>query len=166
MVNPQKCSLFFGPKISVLGRKIRFLPYDPNFGQQTDCSARRDRSFPTFPFPSYGRSRKKKTDYASKSRAPPPVRAPSARNSPRALSAQARRAGKKPKPIQICNLFIFLTCKSKYKNQRKCWIYFEKSYNLLHFFLMFHLNVQLTKSIMFVVWQKPFHDKTHGRYFL
>ena len=40
-------------------------------------------------------------------------------------------------------------------------------------YLMFHLgyyikecNVQLTKSIMFVVWQKPFHDKTHGRYFL
>ena len=27
-------------------------------------------------------------------------------------------------------------------------------------------NVQLTKLIMFVVWQKPFHDKTHGRYFL
>ena len=40
-------------------------------------------------------------------------------------------------------------------------------------YLMFHLgyyikecNVQLTKSIMFVVWQKPFHDKTHGSYFL
>ena len=64
------------------------------------------------------------------------------------------------------NLLIFLTCKSKYKNQRKCWVYFEKSYNLLQFFLMFHLNVQLTKSIMFVVWRKPFHDKTHGRYFL
>ena len=26
--------LFLGPEISVFGRKIRFLPYDPNFGQQ------------------------------------------------------------------------------------------------------------------------------------
>ena len=41
-----------------------------------------------------------------------------------------------------------------------------KSYNLMQFFLMFHLNVQLTKSIMFVVWQKSFHDKTHWSYFL
>ena len=33
MVNPQKWDLFFGPKISVFGPKIRFLPYDPNFGR-------------------------------------------------------------------------------------------------------------------------------------
>ena len=29
MVNPQKWLLFFGPKISVFGPKIRFLPYAP-----------------------------------------------------------------------------------------------------------------------------------------
>ena len=29
MVNPQKWDLFFGPKISVFGPKIRFLPYAP-----------------------------------------------------------------------------------------------------------------------------------------
>ena len=32
MVSPKKW-MFFGPKISVFGPKIRFLPYDPNFGQ-------------------------------------------------------------------------------------------------------------------------------------
>ena len=47
MVSLRKWLLFFGPKISVFGPKIRFLPYDPNFGQQTVGSPRRDRSFPT-----------------------------------------------------------------------------------------------------------------------
>ena len=28
-----RSELFFGPKISVFGPKIQFLPYDPNFGQ-------------------------------------------------------------------------------------------------------------------------------------
>ena len=30
---PPEVNAFFGPKISVFGPKIRFLPYDPNFGQ-------------------------------------------------------------------------------------------------------------------------------------
>ena len=57
---------FLGPEISVFGRKIQFLPHDPNFGQPTVCSPWRDRSFPTsgaifdFLFPSYSRFRKKK----------------------------------------------------------------------------------------------------------
>ena len=42
-----KSERFFWPEISGLGRKIRFLPYDPNFGQQPVCSPRRDCSFPT-----------------------------------------------------------------------------------------------------------------------
>ena len=33
MVRVQKWTPFFGPKISVFGPKIRFLPYDPNFAQ-------------------------------------------------------------------------------------------------------------------------------------
>ena len=36
---------FFGPEILVFGRKIQFLPYDPNFGQRSVCSPRRDLSF-------------------------------------------------------------------------------------------------------------------------
>ena len=36
---------FFGPKILVFGRKIQFLPYDPNFGQRPVCSPWRDDSF-------------------------------------------------------------------------------------------------------------------------
>ena len=56
---------FFGPEISVYGRKIQFLPHDPNFGQPTVCSPWRDCSFPTslaifdFLFPSYSRFCKK-----------------------------------------------------------------------------------------------------------
>ena len=50
---------FFGPEISVLGRKIRILPYNPNFGQQPVCSPRRDLSFFDFSFPSYGLFRNK-----------------------------------------------------------------------------------------------------------
>ena len=41
MVNLKKW-VFFGPKISVFGPKIRFLPYDPNFGQWPIFSPRHD----------------------------------------------------------------------------------------------------------------------------
>ena len=41
-------TLFFGPKISVFGQKIQFLPYDPNFGHWPICSPRSDGSFPTW----------------------------------------------------------------------------------------------------------------------
>ena len=39
--------LFLGPKSRFLAGKLRFLPYDPYFGQRPVCSPRRDRSFPT-----------------------------------------------------------------------------------------------------------------------
>ena len=42
-----RSELFFGPKISVFGPKIQFLPYGPNFGLQSVHSPRRDRSFLT-----------------------------------------------------------------------------------------------------------------------
>ena len=87
---------FFGPEISVYGRKIQFLPHDPNFGQSTVCSPWRDRSFPTsgaifdFLFSSYSPFCKKKTWLMRQKVFPlPTVRAPSASNSPSALSAQA-----------------------------------------------------------------------------
>ena len=42
MVNPKEWTPFFGPKISDFGPKIRFLPYDPNFGQWPIFSPRHD----------------------------------------------------------------------------------------------------------------------------
>ena len=53
-----KSDRFFGPETWVFGPNIRYLPYDPNFGQRPVCSPWRDRSFSTFgaifllPFPS------------------------------------------------------------------------------------------------------------------
>ena len=43
-----KSDRFFGPETSVFGPNIRYLPYDPNFGQWPVCSPWRDRSFSTF----------------------------------------------------------------------------------------------------------------------
>ena len=69
---------FLGPEISVFGRKIQFLPHDPNFGQPTVCSPWRDRSFPTsgaifdFLFPSYSRFCKKKNLVDASKSLPPP----------------------------------------------------------------------------------------------
>ena len=88
-----KSERFFWPEISGLGRKIRFLPYDPNFGQQL-VALRGTVHFPPwerffyFPFPSYGRFRKK-AQTRQKVFPLPTVRAPSASNSPSALSEQA-----------------------------------------------------------------------------
>ena len=45
---PLRTQRFFGPKSSVFGPKVRFLPCDPKFCQSPVCSLRRDNSFPTF----------------------------------------------------------------------------------------------------------------------
>ena len=37
---------FWAQNLGFFGQKIRFLPYDPKFGQRPVCSPRRDRSFP------------------------------------------------------------------------------------------------------------------------
>ena len=47
MVRIKKLIFFFEPKISVIGQNIRFLPYDPHFGQRPVCSPRRGHLFPT-----------------------------------------------------------------------------------------------------------------------
>ena len=46
------------------------------------------------------------------------------------------------------NLLIFLTCKSKYKNQRTWWVYFEKIYNLLQFIWCFISDI-ISKNAMY-----------------
>ena len=45
------------------------------------------------------------------------------------------------------NLLIFLTCKSKYKNQRTWWVYFEKIYNLLQFIWCFISDIILKNAM-------------------
>ena len=91
MVWGKKC-MFFWAKISVSGRKIQCLPYDPNFGQRPVCSPRRDRSFPNFGshFSTFCFRATavcvRKPGWRVKKSSPPTVRAPSASNSPSALS--------------------------------------------------------------------------------
>ena len=90
---------FFGPKISVFGRNIQLLPYNPNFGQKPVCSPRKDRSFfhlgydfLTFCSRVTAVFVKKKKRLTRQKVFPHPTvgaGAPSARNSPSALSAQA-----------------------------------------------------------------------------
>ena len=95
MVRIKKWPPFFGPKISVFGPKIRFLPYDPNFGQWPIFSPgmtvnfRLWEQFFDLPFRSYSCFRKKIRLTCQKVFPLPTVGALSASNSPSALSAQA-----------------------------------------------------------------------------
>ena len=120
---------FFGPKILVFGQKIQFLPYDPNFGQRPVCSPRRDGLFPTlvtifnFSFPSYGRFPKKIWPTLQKVFPLPTLRAPSASNSPSALSARLdKSSGWRPQLQYRCihatgsfNLCVCVSAGNRFK---------------------------------------------------
>ena len=112
MVRIKKWILIFGPKISVLGPKIRFLPYDPNFGQWPIFSHRHDGWFPTLgsifrlSVPELQFFVKKTWLTHQKVFPLPTVRAPSASNSPGALS-----------PAR----FALGLDKKKWKFNWKCW---------------------------------------------
>ena len=96
MVSPKKWVIFFGPENSIFGPKIRFCFTTPTFDNglfvalgQTDHFAPWDRFF-DFSFPSYSLFVKRKSQSTHQKVFPhPPVRAPSASNSPSALSARA-----------------------------------------------------------------------------
>ena len=92
MVNFKKWILFFAPEISVLGQKIRFFPFGPNFGRWPICIRGVTVHFPPwdqffdFPLRSYSCFRKKIWLTAQKVFPLPTLGAPSASNSPSALS--------------------------------------------------------------------------------
>ena len=95
MVRIKKWLLFFGPKISVFGKKSNFCHTTPIFVDDPFLALDMTVNFPPwkrffdFPFRSYSCFRKKIWLTAQKVFFPPTVGVPSASNSPSALSAQA-----------------------------------------------------------------------------